>query len=432
MSAPLPQAPRVRGWCPGVRRPMETGDGLLVRVHPPGGVLGADEARLVAEAARTFGNGLLDVTARGNLQIRGVRPATYPALLARLDEAGLVEPEGDGPNRLTLVSPFSGIDPAERLDARPLAAAVEEAADVRDLPGKVFVAVDGGGIMPLVGSGADIVLTAVAGPTPIAVGLAAPEGPRWIGATRAGDAPEVVRALLQGFAALRRDGRTGVGRIRDLDEAQRAVLAARVALAPRDAPPLRPACPRTGLVPSHGGTLALLAALAFGRCNADQLARAADWSRAHGSGEIRPSPSRGLVLPGIPDPGIILREAEAAGFIVDPADPRLAVSACPGAPSCGAGRVPAPSDAAPLAEAASHLLAAGLSLHVSGCPKGCAHPGRADVTLVGQEDGCYGLVPGGTARDPAVLRLSLDEVMTRLREAPTPGELARALREPAL
>ena len=52
-----------RGWCPGARRPMETGDGLLVRVHPPGGALSAAQARALADAAEACGNGLLDVTA---------------------------------------------------------------------------------------------------------------------------------------------------------------------------------------------------------------------------------------------------------------------------------------------------------------------------------------------------------------------------------
>ena len=57
-----PVSERRRGWCPGVRRPMETGDGLLVRIHPFAGRLTADQARLVAEAAREFGNGHLDIT----------------------------------------------------------------------------------------------------------------------------------------------------------------------------------------------------------------------------------------------------------------------------------------------------------------------------------------------------------------------------------
>ena len=105
-----PVSERRRGWCPGVRRPMETGDGLLVRLHPFAGRLTADRARLIAEAAREFGNGHLDITARGNLQIRGVSDETYPGLLALLEREGLAEPEGEGPNRLTIVSPLAGLD----------------------------------------------------------------------------------------------------------------------------------------------------------------------------------------------------------------------------------------------------------------------------------------------------------------------------------
>ncbi len=37
-------------------------------------------------------------------------------------------------------------------------------------------------------------------------------------------------------------------------------------------------------------------------------------------------------------------------------------------------------------------------LHVSGCGKGCAHPRRAEVTLVGRADG-IGLVIDGRAGD---------------------------------
>ena len=37
-------------------------------------------------------------------------------------------------------------------------------------------------------------------------------------------------------------------------------------------------------------------------------------------------------------------------------------------------------------------------VHVSGCPKGCAHPGAAALTIVGIEGRC-GLVQTGSARD---------------------------------
>src|SRR4051794_29348776 len=86
--------PTRRGWCPGVLTPMPTDDGLLVRLHPPAGALTADQARAVAGAARACGNGHLDVTGRGNLQIRGVRVESHPALVERLAAVGLVEPAG--------------------------------------------------------------------------------------------------------------------------------------------------------------------------------------------------------------------------------------------------------------------------------------------------------------------------------------------------
>jgi precorrin-3B synthase len=407
---------------------METGDGLLVRVHPPGGILTADRAHLIAETARAYGNGLLDVTARGNVQIRGVRETTYPALLGALDAAGLVEPDSDGPNRLTLLSPLAGIDPAERLDARHVADSIEaQASRVRDLPPKTFVAIDGGGLMPLNRVGADVILIPGREPGLAVLGLASPGGPTSIGATRIEDAAGAVLAILEAFAALRRTGRTEAGRIRDLAPSLRAELARAVALEPTDPPPERPPGLRAGLLPLQ--LPALLAALPFGRCSADQLDRAAADAARHGSGEIRPSPTRGLVLPGLAAPDVVVVMAREAGFIVDEGDPRLSISACPGAPSCASAATPAPADAARLAGAARRLIDEGFTLHISACPKGCAHPGAADLTLVGEKEGCYGLVPGGTARDPAATVLPLTEIMTLLATARSRSDLIGMLRK---
>ena len=61
-----------RGWCPGVLDPMETGDGWLLRIRLPGGVIDVSKLRVVGAVAAEHGSGQVDITSRGNLQIRGV------------------------------------------------------------------------------------------------------------------------------------------------------------------------------------------------------------------------------------------------------------------------------------------------------------------------------------------------------------------------
>jgi precorrin-3B synthase len=47
----------------------------------------------------------------------------------------------------------------------------------------------------------------------------------------------------------------------------------------------------------------------------------------------------------------------------------------------------------------------GKHLHVSGCAKGCAHPGRADLTLCATQQG-FDIIRNGRASDPAAERYS--------------------------
>ena len=62
-----------RGVCPGLSAPMETGDGLLARLLP-NGPMPLDAFIGLCEAARVHGNGIIEVSARGSLQIRGLTP----------------------------------------------------------------------------------------------------------------------------------------------------------------------------------------------------------------------------------------------------------------------------------------------------------------------------------------------------------------------
>ena len=63
----------IKGWCPTALRPMLSGDGLVVRVRPHGGQLSAAQASGIADLATCYGNGLIDLTGRANLQIRRQR-----------------------------------------------------------------------------------------------------------------------------------------------------------------------------------------------------------------------------------------------------------------------------------------------------------------------------------------------------------------------
>ena len=83
-------------------------------------------------------------------------------------------------------------------------------------------------------------------------------------------------------------------------------------------------------------------------------------------------------------------------LILDPADPRRALTACPGRPACASAQADVRADALALGRRFP-----GLALHVSGCTKGCAQPRPAPLTLVAGADG-YALVRDGTAADPPV------------------------------
>ncbi|RXT53842.1 precorrin-3B synthase [Bosea sp. Tri-44] len=420
MSVPARETMR-RGWCPGTLRPMATGDGLLVRLHPPRNVLTPDQFAQVAELASRHGNGQIEISGRGNLQLRGIREEAHPALVDDLLEAGLVdEAEGDGPNRLVLTSPLAGRAADELLDAAALAEAVERAGRaIAGLPAKLSIVVDGGGALALDGFAADLRLLAVAAGT-LAIGL---PGELWFGPVAPEEVPVLTAQLLDSFVAASRRSPDHIRRMRYLDPAELTALAASSGLVPMTAPAARPGPVSVGLVAERDNRVAVLAGLPFGRTDADGLHRLGARARDAGVREIRLSPWRGLAFCGLPaDVASILCDTlRSKGLVVELDDPRLSVSACAGAPACARGEVPALVDATVLADTLAPLLTGGLSLHVSGCAKSCAHTGSADLTLVGR-DGRYDVILSGAAGDAAIAHLSLGELVRRLE----PGQDIRA------
>lgn len=412
MSA-LPKEALRRGWCPSTLRPMETGDGWLVRLHPPGGRLTSTQLRRVAELAQAHGNGLIEISARANPQLRGVTAQSHPLLVEALLSDGLAdESEHDGPQKLVLTSPLAGHDPTELADAASLAREIEQRArSIAGLPAKAGVIVDGGGLS-LDGLAADLRVAATAADE-LVIGL---PGGVWLGPVTASGVIDVTIHMLSVFAAHHRASPVTIRRLHDLAPAVLASFATASGLSPTVPLPGRPAPVRVGSFALCDDRFAAIIGQPFGRSDAEALAQLADTAGEYGCSEIRFSPWRGLAFLGLDRSGAdaLLAIGAALDLVTRDDDPRLSVQACVGAPACLRGETQASGDAAILAEAAAPLLREALTLHVSGCVKGCAHPGAADLTLIGH-GGRYGVVFKGTTRDEPAGQLDLSEIVQRLQ-----------------
>ena len=362
-----------RGWCPTLFEPMQSGDGLLVRVKPPGGCLSAPQAHALAEAAAAHGNGAIDVTARGNLQLRGLRADTVPDFAAAMVEAGLAGSDPGWERRRTVVVPPLA-DPETAWIGAELERGLADET-LAPLPGKFGFAV------AVAGMSADVHLHRDA-----AGWLLWPDGAGV--AARSADPGRDALALARAFLAVA----PGATRMRAADA--QAVFAA-AGLSP--SAKLPPAAPPAVIGRLPGG---IGVGLPFGATDARTVAALAE------AGPLWLTPWRALVVEGAES----VEPFAALGLIVDPADPRRAVTACPGRPACASAMADVRDDAARLAR-----LFPGLALHVSGCAKGCAHPAAAPVTLVAGADG-YALVRDGRAGDsPLRMGLTMEQAAAMIR-----------------
>lgn len=364
--------PAIRGWCPGAHRPMASGDGLVVRVRPPLGRLTPPQAEGLADLALRHGRGVLELTGRANLQLRGVADAAHPALLEGLAALGLVAADAAAEGRLNIVTdPFRGLgDDRQTAIAALLAHGLADPA-FAGLPSKFGFVVDAGATRRLAGVSGDIRVEA-SGDRLIVRADGAATG-RSVADER--EAAAAALALARWFLASGGVGSDGRGRM-----ARRLASGAPPQALAGDRPP-NPAAPAPDPGPHEGG---VLAAAAFGQLDARDLRALARC----GAPVLRVTPWRMIFLPGAASLPV------TEGMILAPGDPRLAVAACTGAPGCPQATV----ETRALAAALAPRLARGARLHVSGCAKGCAHPGPAERTLVGRA-GAFDLVVGGAPWD---------------------------------
>lgn len=138
--------PRTRSdRCPGVLRPWLADDGALLRVRVVGGRLTQAQLRGLSDLAQRYGDGDVHVTTRANVQLRGVATPVPAAVVAGIEELGLLPSRAHERVRNVLVSPLTGLLGGSadlRPVARELDAAVLAEPRLAELPGRFLFALD--------------------------------------------------------------------------------------------------------------------------------------------------------------------------------------------------------------------------------------------------------------------------------------------------
>ena len=395
---------------------MATGDGLLVRLTPTGTTIPCEAFAALCTAARNCGNGVIEITSRGSIQIRGLTEVSVKRFAAAV--AGIDVAFCEGPPVLS--DPLAGLDPQEAVDVGAIAAdlgrAIAAAPFGADIGPKVSVAIDGGGTLHLDAVAADVRMRAQASGAHLYVAVGGDaETATPIGAVATEHAVEAAMRMLRVIA----EGGPAA-RARDIVATNGVAAFSRVItdmLVDLLRPPRREATEPVGTHALHDGRLAIGLGLAFGHAHAtalEELTRAVAEGSATG---LRTASGRALLVVGITaDSAERLADiAQRLGFIVRADDPRRQIVACAGAPICAAAEISTRALAPSLAADVTIAGADAPMVHLSGCAKGCACPRSMPLTVVGIEGRC-GVVVNGSARD---------EPLATLMPEALPGALSR-------
>jgi precorrin-3B synthase len=403
-----------RGACPSLSVPMITGDGLLVRLRPTTAGLTIEQFRALAQAAARHGNGLIEITARGNLQLRGMTAESMAGLAADIDRAGIVPETG-----VTIeIPPLSGLDPLEIADARELATRLRQqiaALDPRPvLAPKLTITIDAGGRLNLDPISADIRLRATRTANGLTIWALAIGGTAQTAKTLASlSAEHSISAVIRLLKALAHLGPRARGRDLDVADLRSKIQSSQTG-------PIEPAAEHISPIGMHqlgGNHLALGLRPSFGQIQARDILSFLAIAEAAGANEIRTAPEHAILVLGldVQAAGDVQLAAAGCGFRTDADDPSNHIDVCSGRGACASAFYATKSVAADLLEIAPELLDGSLTVHLSGCCKGCAHPGNAALTIVGTPMG-YGVVVNGSASSELVAYIEKEELRSALAQ----------------
>jgi sulfite reductase beta subunit-like hemoprotein len=361
-------APRLEtDRCPGSLALHEAQDGWLARVRIPGGRVDGPQLSALARAA-ALGSGLVEVTSRANLQLRGLPSDGGERLASILVEAGLLPSVAHDRVRNIIASPVAGRHPSSRADTDPVVAAVDRllCADqsLAALSGRFLFAVDDGSGMAL-DHLADVTLIARDERSyAVAIG-----GKPASSIVPASEAAEVAVAAAAEFLAERTRRHVLAWRIADLEGGGgRLEQPARRGLTP-------------GRIEQRDGRAAITALAPLGRLDGSDLAALAELAP-----EVRFGTRRTVTVTDI-DPGVSVdvdRALTALGLVLEPRSGWVGLTACAGLGRCANARLDVRAAAAARAQ---NRRADAPTEHWAACERRCGERRDEPVAVAALPDG---------------------------------------------
>jgi precorrin-3B synthase len=356
--------------CPGTLALHEAGDGLLARIRLPGGRLARGQLTALADAA-ALGNGLVDITSRANVQVRGIGPGARDALAAILGDAGLVPSPAHDRARNILASPLAGRHPDSRAEVDSIVEELDRLVCAQPalagLPGRFLFAVDDGSRMAL-SPAADVGALAEGADAFRLILAAQPTTGRL---SRAAVAAGLVGAALA-FLDARRSLGSRAWRIAELTDGA-ALVAARIGAELERRSQAASVRVRCGRVRQRDGSWSVTALAPLGMVDAAQLRLLADLA-----GDVRLSPMRTVTLLDLTGATRAADRLARAGLESAPGSGWVGLSACAGAGRCARARLDV--RAAALRRVAARPAGSGAERWAA-CERRCGETGDETVTV---------------------------------------------------
>lgn len=354
--------------CPGALQVHRAADGALVRVRLPGGTITAAQLATLARASSECGSATLELTARGNVQLRGITDVT--AVADAVAGAGLLPSSTHERVRNIVASPLSG-RVGGRADVRAwvgeLDAAICGEPGLAELGGRFWFGLDDGRA-DVSGLGADVGVHALDD------GAALLLAGRDSGVRLA--VGEVAETLID-IAARFVEVRGKAWRVNELADV--AALWPGVELGAAFPPVTKPP---VGWIGQDDGRVALGAAVPLGVLPA----RVAECLASIGAAVEAPlviTPWRSVLVCDLLEEvaEVSVQVLAPLGLVFDENSPWLTVSACTGSPGCAHSAADVRADAARALSVDSAV-----HRHFVGCERACGSPLAGDV-LVATGDG---------------------------------------------